>query len=345
MFREAQATTHAAPPEFRGCAGAADFGVRSEPPLSASPVHTRGAFRFTKAVDATVQVAMGRSARNGSAGLRSDGNDGLPRTLAIDIGGTGLKALVLDRVGTAVTERFRVETPRPATPRAVLAALAGLVAQLKPFDRISAGFPGVVSAGVVKTAPNLHPSWAGVALDKRLERTFHKPARVLNDAGVQGFGVIKGKGLEMLLTLGTGLGCALFYEGTYIPNLELAHHPFKKGRTYEEHLGELALMRDGKKKWNRHLADAIAVIDPIWNPDRIYLGGGNTKYVTVDLPAHVRLTPNVAGLLGGIALWEGRASIGNLRTARRLAVGQSNRRPSERARVAAGAAEPGSSRG
>lgn len=250
--------------------------------------------------------AMRRSARPASAHRRRDGRGRRPRTLAIDIGGTGLKALVLDRFGAAITDRLRVETPRPATPKAILSALAGLVARLTPFDRISAGFPGVVFDGVVKTAPNLDPSWAGVPLAKKLERLFGKPARVLNDAGVQGFGVIEGKGLEMVLTLGTGLGCALFYDGTYIPNLELAHHPFKKGRTYEDELGEPALERDGKKKWNRHLAEAIGVIDPIWNPDRIYLGGGNTKHVTARLPAHVRLTPNVAGLLGGIALWEDR---------------------------------------
>lgn len=249
---------------------------------------------------------MRRSARPASAHSRRAGAGRRPRTLAIDIGGTGLKALILDRFGTAVTDRLRVETPRPATPKAILSALADLVARLKPFDRISAGFPGVVFDGVIKTAPNLHPSWAGVPLAKKLERMFGKPARVLNDAGVQGFGVIQGRGLEMVLTLGTGLGCALFYEGTYIPNLELAHHPFRKGRTYEDELGEPALARDGKKKWNRRLAEAIGVIDPIWNPDRIYLGGGNTKHVTVQLPPHVRLTPNVAGLLGGIALWEQR---------------------------------------
>ncbi|HXX66547.1 MAG TPA: ROK family protein [Polyangiaceae bacterium] len=257
------------------------------------------------------------------------------RTLAIDIGGTGIKALVLDRFGTAISDRVRVETPRPATPKAILAVLFDLGAQLKPFDRISAGFPGVVFDGVIKTAPNLHPSWAGVPLAKKLERMFGKPARVLNDAGVQGFGVIEGKGLEMLLTLGTGLGCALFYEGTYIPNLELAHHPFRRGRTYEEDLGEVALARDGRKKWIRHLAQALAVIDPIWNPDRIYLGGGNAKYVTVSLPPHVRLTPNLAGLLGGIALWEGRDALSAAR--RRSAgpnggIGSSPRRP-QRSRV------------
>ena len=226
------------------------------------------------------------------------------RTLAIDIGGTGLKALVLDERGKPLTDRARVDTPRPATPAAVVRDLVKLAKPLAPFDRVSAGFPGVVFQGVVKTAPNLHPTWCDVPLADVLAKRLGKPARVLNDAGVQGFGVIEGTGLEMVLTLGTGLGCALFYDGVYIPNLELAHHPFRKGKTYEELLGVRALERDGKKKWNKHVAQALAQIEPVWNPDRIYLGGGNAKHLRGDLPPNATITSNVAGLLGGIALWE-----------------------------------------
>ena len=232
------------------------------------------------------------------------------RTLAIDIGGTGLKALVIDARGKPVTDRARVETPRPATPAAILRALQLLVAPLAPFDRISAGFPGVVFHGVVKTAPNLHTAWQNYPLADALAKRLGKPARALNDAGVQGYGVIEGKGLEMVLTLGTGMGCALFYEGTYIPNLELAHHPFRKGKTYEELLGARALERDGKRKWNRHVARALAQIEPVWNPDRIYLGGGNAKHLKLTLPEHVRITANVTGLFGGIALWDRRREAG-----------------------------------
>jgi polyphosphate glucokinase len=240
------------------------------------------------------------------------------RTLAIDIGGTGLKAIVLDDRGNPLCDRARVETPRPATPAAVVGALVKLVKPLAPFDRVSTGFPGVVFRGVVKTAPNLHPTWRDVPLAETLTKRLGKPARVLNDAGVQGFGVIGGKGLEMVLTLGTGLGCALFYDGMYIPNLELAHHPFRKGKTYEEMLGARALERDGKRKWNRHVEQALAQIEPVWNPDRVYLGGGNAKHLKVDLPGNVTVTSNVAGLLGGIALWDGRAA-GEPESARRAA--------------------------
>ncbi len=228
------------------------------------------------------------------------------RTLAIDIGGTGLKALVLDASGKPLTDRVRVETPRPATPEAVLAALLALVRPLGDFERVSVGFPGVVVEGITRSAPNLHPSWAGFSLAKALTEATGRPTRVLNDAGVQGYGVIEGRGLEMVITLGTGMGCAVFMDGVYVPNLELAHHPFRKGKTYEEYVGARALEKVGKRKWNRRVARVIAQIEPIWNPRRIYLGGGNTKHLDVErlgLPDNVKIVPNIAGLIGGIALW------------------------------------------
>jgi polyphosphate glucokinase len=243
----------------------------------------------------------GQSAKNGQARTPARAKD--VRTLAIDVGGTGLKALLLGGDGAPLTERSRVETPHPATPAAVLEGITHIVAPLGPFDRVSVGFPGVVMEGVIKTAPNLDPSWRGFDLASALAKRFGKPVRVLNDAGVQGFGVIEGRGLEMVLTLGTGLGCALFIDGRYVPNLELAHHPFRKGKTYEECLGAHALAKLGKKKWNKRVAQALEQIDPIWNPRAIYLGGGNSKKLNLRLPSHVKITSNVAGLLGGIALW------------------------------------------
>ncbi|MEO6575153.1 MAG: ROK family protein [Polyangiaceae bacterium] len=227
-----------------------------------------------------------------------------PRTLAVDVGGTGLKALVLAADGTALTDRMRVETPRPATPTAILAALTKLVEPLGVFDRVSVGFPGVVIDGVTKTAPNLDPAWAGFPLAQKLEAILKRPVRVLNDAGVQGFGVIEGRGLEMVLTLGTGLGCALFIDGKYVPNLELAHHPYRDDKTYEEYVGAAALKEVGKKKWNKRVQKILAQIEPTFNPRVIYLGGGNAKHLKVELPSNVKLTENIAGLLGGIALWD-----------------------------------------
>jgi polyphosphate glucokinase len=225
------------------------------------------------------------------------------RTLAIDIGGTGLKATVLDPKGKLLHERVRVETPRPATPPAVIAALVKLVAPLGAFDRISVGFPGVVVNGMTMSAPNLHPTWRGYPLANELSKRLKKPARALNDAGVQGFGVITGRGTEMVITLGTGMGCAIYVDGRYVPNIELAHHPFHKGKTYEEFIGQKALKKIGKKRWNKRVAHVLDQVQPIFNPTHLYLGGGNAKKLTIKLPTNVTVTDNVAGLLGGIALW------------------------------------------
>lgn len=231
---------------------------------------------------------------------------GIPRTLAIDIGGTGLKAIVLDKNGDKLTERVRVETPRPATPERVVSELVALVKPLGDYERVSVGFPGVVVGGHTRSAPNLDPSWKNFQLRESLERRLKRPTRVLNDAGVQGYGVIDGKGVEMVITLGTGMGAALYLDGKYVPNLELAHHPFRGKKTYEEYVGGRALEKVGKKRWNRRVAKVIAQIEPIWNPRRIYIGGGNAKHLRLERTPHVRITDNVAGLLGGIRLWEDR---------------------------------------
>lgn len=226
------------------------------------------------------------------------------RTLAIDIGGTGVKALLLDAAGGQLTERVREETPRPATPDAILAMLLPLVRPLGEYERISVGFPGVVTDGVVRTAANLDKSWENFDLAGTLKRMLGKPARVINDAGVQGYGAVRGAGVEMVLTFGTGMGCALFHDGRYVPNLELAHHPFRNRKTYEDYVGGKAFDRIGKKRWNKRVQRVVAQVLPIWNPARLYLGGGNSKHIKFELPEHVEVVPNVAGLLGGIALWK-----------------------------------------
>ena len=225
------------------------------------------------------------------------------RTLCIDIGGTGLKVVVLGPKGQILASRVRTPTPQPAKPKKVLHALWELIESRGPFDRISAGFPGVVVDGVVKTAPNLHKDWEDFPLGQTLADAARRPVRVLNDAGVQGYGVVEGFGVEMLITLGTGMGTAVFIDGVYVPNLELAHHPLTKGKTYEDFVGERALEKVGRKQWNKHVRKVVEQILPIWNPRVLYVGGGNARHVTVKLPANVKLTPNFAGLLGGVALW------------------------------------------
>jgi len=227
------------------------------------------------------------------------------RTLTIDIGGTGIKAITLDVDGKAITERVRIETPAPATPPAVLAVIDELVRQQREFDRVSVGFPGVVSEGSIKTAPNLDPSWGGFALAQELERRLGKPTRVLNDAAIQGFGVIEGRGFEVVITLGTGVGCAVYLDGR-AAGLELAHHPYGKGnKTYEERLGNAARKRAGNKLWNKRVHVAVTQLEALFNCRKLYIGGGNVKHLKADgLPANVVIGENVAGLLGGIRLWQ-----------------------------------------
>ena len=225
------------------------------------------------------------------------------RTLAVDIGGTGIKALVLSATGKALTERARVKTPRPATPGAVLNTIAGLAKEQGKFDRVSVGFPGVVRRGVTVTAPHLDGNWRNFRLAEALSKKLAKPVRVANDADVQGLGAIKGYGVELVITLGTGFGSALFVDGRLVPNLEMAHHPFQKNQTYDEKLGDTARKKIGKKKWNGRLLKAIATLEHLFNYDHLYIGGGNAKKIISKLPSNTRIVENVAGLLGGIALW------------------------------------------
>ncbi len=224
-------------------------------------------------------------------------------TLTIDVGGTGIKSMVLDEAGEPISERVRVRTPRPATPEAVVAAIMAVIKPQPAFERISVGFPGVVVDNVVHTAPNLDGEWAQFPLGRELEVATERMVRIANDADVQGLGVIEGEGVEMVLTLGTGMGSALFVDGHLVPNLELGHHPLTKKRTYEEYIGKAALKAIGDKAWNKRVRRVLAQIQPIWNPRLIHVGGGNAKKLKGSLPDNVRIVPNVAGLLGGIRLW------------------------------------------
>jgi polyphosphate glucokinase len=229
------------------------------------------------------------------------------RTLCVDIGGSRIKAIIVDSSGKPVTERVRLDTPRPAVPDAILTVVKHLAEQSGQYDRVAVGFPGVVQGGKVKTAPNLDSSWAGFNLQQELEASLGKPVRAANDAAVQGLGAISGKGFEMVITLGTGVGCALYSEGRLAAALEMAHHPFRKGKTYEEYLGNAALQSDGKKDWNRHLQEAIGNWERLVNYDHLYLGGGNTEYINFELPANVSISPNQAGMYGGLGLWTERS--------------------------------------
>jgi polyphosphate glucokinase len=230
-----------------------------------------------------------------------------PLTLAIDVGGSHLKAAVLKDSGKISTGPLRVETPKPATPDAVVAALVSLSQRLGHFDRVSIGFPGVVRTDYVLTAPNLGTKeWHGFKLGAVMAKDLGKPVRMLNDASIQGLGVITGRGLECVLTLGTGMGFALFRDGEIAPHLELSQHPIRKRKTYDEYVGEAALETVGRRRWNKRIIKIIGILETVIIYDMLYIGGGNARLIELPLPANVKTVSNMAGITGGVRLWDGR---------------------------------------
>lgn len=242
--------------------------------------------------------------------------DAGPFTLAIDVGGTGLKASVLDPKGKMTTERVRIDTPQPCSPKLLVDGLMTLAEQLtglgQHWDRISVGFPGLIRGGVIITAPNLGTEvFTGFNLKGALEKKLGAPVRAVNDADMQGLAAIKGKGVEMVCTLGTGFGTALFYDGRLQVHLEVAHLPFTKKGTYDQLLGDRSRKGNGKKKWLKYVEEAIENMHTLTNYDHLFIGGGNAKHLDAEkLPKNISLVDNSAGILGGIRLWDD--TVGNV---------------------------------
>lgn len=237
-------------------------------------------------------------------GLSPDPGTG-PYTLSFDVGGSNLKAGRLDAAGGFVGERVRVPTPRPSPPGAVLELLVGMGEGLRPFDRISLGFPGVVRGGVVLTAPNLGtPAWQGFDLAGALSDRLGAPVRMLNDATVQGLGVIAGRGVECVITLGTGFGFSLYDGGRIGAHLEVGQHIARGDKTYDQYVGAAALAEVGRKRWRRRVRRVIEQIAVLTNFDALYIGGGNARLVDFELPPGARLVSNKAGVTGGAKLWD-----------------------------------------
>lgn len=214
------------------------------------------------------------------------------KVLVIDIGGTNIKVASTDNLVPVKVPSGPTLTPQQMVDD-VLAVTRGW-----KYDRISLGYPGPVNHDAPRLEPhNLGPGW----MDFNYAKAFRKPYRFINDAAMQALGGYKG-GRMLFLGTGTGLGSALIYDGVVIP-LELAHLPYKKGRTYEEYIGLGGLERRGKNRWRKSVADVIARLKAAMVCDYVLLGGGNAKYMK-HLPANVILGANSDAIQGGLKLWE-----------------------------------------
>ncbi|MDN5286988.1 MAG: hypothetical protein JWR38_3262 [Mucilaginibacter sp.] len=227
------------------------------------------------------------------------------KILSIDIGGSHIKATILNKKGELKMDYDKIVTPAPASPENLIKAIKTLLKDFPSYDKISVGFPGYVKNGVVQTAPNLDTKlWAGVDLNKKLADALGKPTQVVNDADMQGLGVVDGKGLEMVITLGTGFGTALLLDGHLLPHLELAHHPIKDAdTTYDKYIGEKALEKEGKEKWNKRMQKVFKVLKTVFNYDTLYIGGGNSDLLTFKLDKNMKIVTNADGIKGGARLW------------------------------------------
>jgi polyphosphate glucokinase len=239
------------------------------------------------------------------------------KTLSVDVGGTRLKASVLDQGGRMLVDTVRVDTPYPCPPEVLVESLCRLARDLPSYHRASVGFPGLIRKGVVRQVPSLSrrkpggardprlaARWDGFRLRDALGEAFGVPTLVANDADVQGSGVVRGEGFELVVTLGTGVGCALFEDGVVLPHLELSHGHFKRGVSIDVALGSAERKRIGNERWNRRVAQAFHWLAEMVLFDRMYVGGGNAKHLALELGPRVEIVSNSAGITGGIRLWD-----------------------------------------
>ncbi|BCB78719.1 ROK family protein [Phytohabitans flavus] len=242
-------------------------------------------------------------------------------TLAIDCGGGGIKASVLDEAGTMRAQPVRVPTPYPLPPSLFVQTLSDLAGKLPTADRATVGMPGMIRHGVVVATPHyvtrngprtkvdadLVGQWAGFDARTALTDAFGLPTLVLNDAEVHGAGVVAGTGLELVFTLGTGLGCALFDGGILAPHLEFSQAPVRWGMSYDTYIGEHERRRLGDGFWSRRIRAIVDGLRPVFMWDRLYIGGGNARRIRPEqltrMGDDVVVVPNSAGIIGGVRAW------------------------------------------
>ena len=237
--------------------------------------------------------------------------------IGIDVGGTGIKAAIVETTsGELKTARVRVETPHPATPKAVVKATAGLVADLPRDLHAGIGFPAVILGGVVKTAANIDQSWIDTPADTLFADALDRRLVIGNDADAAGlaemrFGAGRGQGgTVLMLTLGTGIGSAIFLDGALVPNTELGHLQLR-GKDAERRAAASVKETKGLSwhAWSKRLAEYVDEIDALFWPDLVIIGGGISKDADKfihELPSRVKCVPaelrNQAGIVGAAML-------------------------------------------
>src|SRR6267378_6453154 len=214
------------------------------------------------------------------------------KVLVVDVGGTHVKLLATGR-------KLRTEIPSgPAMTPAKMVKAVREIAKTWEYNAVSIGYPGPVVHNQALTEPhNLGRGWVGFDFQK----AFGCPVRFINDAAMQALGSYEGRRM-LFLGLGTGLGSAMIVDGILEP-MELAHLPYKKGRTFEDYLGIRGMQRLGKKKWRSHVADVVEQLKIALEADYVVLGGGNSKLIKT-LPAGCQLGDNSTAFTGGFRLWE-----------------------------------------
>ena len=214
------------------------------------------------------------------------------KTLVIDVGGTNVKFQA-----TGQKTFSKIPSGPALTPKKMVAAVRAATASWK-YDAVSIGYPGPVVDGRPTLEPhNLAPGWVGFDFGK----AFGRPTKVINDAAMQALGSYQG-GRMLFLGLGTGLGTTLIIDGIVAP-MELAHLPYKNGRTYENYVGLAGLKRFGRKKWRHHVANLVDQLGKALQADSVVLGGGNARLLK-KLPPGARLGNNTHAFIGGFRLWE-----------------------------------------
>ena len=242
-------------------------------------------------------------------------------TLSIDCGGLYLKSCVLDDSGTMHSKPNRIETPYPLAPERFVETIAEISSNLPASYRATVGMPGMIRNGVVvatphyittkgprtRVDPELQELWSGFDAQSAIAARLEKPTLVLNDAEVHGAGIITGTGYEVVITLGTGLGFAIFYGGKLAPHFELSHATVRRGTTYDTWIGEQERRRLGNVFWSRRIRLLVEELRPVFKWDRLYIGGGNARLIRpIDLERigdDVVIVPNTAGVAGGVRAW------------------------------------------